>query len=91
MPPNNLAQLLNTFATLKEEGRKPTAAAYITLIKEAANYGARRGSNAPPGEFSLGFEIALGAMRDAEAGRIELGTEALDQLLRVSPSSQSPR
>ncbi|CAK9784581.1 hypothetical protein CC85DRAFT_282990 [Cutaneotrichosporon oleaginosum] len=84
VPPNNLAKLLNTFATLKAEGRKPTAAAYNTLIKEAANYGTRRGSNAKPGEFSLGFEIALGAMRDAEAGGIELGTEALNELLRFS-------
>lgn len=83
VPPNNLAQLLNTFATLKAEGRKPTAAAYNMLIKEAANYGTRRGSNAKAGEFSLGFEIALGAMRDAEAGGIELGTEALNELLRV--------
>jgi pentatricopeptide repeat protein len=84
VPPNNLAQLLTTFATLKAEGRKPTAAAYNTLIKEAANYGTRRGSNAQAGEFSLGFEIALGAMRDAEAGGIELGIEALNELLRFS-------
>lgn len=60
------------------------------LIKEAANYGARRGSNAPPGDYSLGFEIALGAMRDAEAGGIELGIEALDQLLRVRAAFSLP-
>ncbi|GMK53996.1 hypothetical protein CspeluHIS016_0105820 [Cutaneotrichosporon spelunceum] len=84
VPPNNLAQLLNTFATLKAEGRKPTAAAYTTLIKEAANYGTRRGNNAGAGELSLGFEIALGAMRDADAGGIELGIESLNELLRFS-------
>ncbi|BEI81509.1 hypothetical protein CcaverHIS002_0206690 [Cutaneotrichosporon cavernicola] len=84
VPPNNLAQLLNTFATLKSEGRRPTAAAYATLIKEAANYATRRGTTVEPGQFSLGFEIALGAMRDAEAGGIELGIEPLNQLLRFT-------
>jgi hypothetical protein len=33
---------------------------------------------------TLGLEIALGAIRDAEAAGISLGSEALDELFRVS-------
>ncbi|TXT15987.1 hypothetical protein VHUM_00490 [Vanrija humicola] len=68
-------------------------------MRAAADYGNRRGNNkleeaaaegseaveAPePAVRTLGFEIALGAMRDAEAGGIDLGSEALEILLRFT-------
>lgn len=79
---------------LKVTNRQPKPAAYLALMGAAADYANRRGNNkvetaegeAPVDESvrTLGFEIALGAMRDAEAGGIDLGDEALDILFRVS-------
>jgi hypothetical protein len=73
---------------LKAEERTPTRAAYIALVRAAADYGARRGNNNEEGstENTFGLEIALGAIRDAKAANIELGSEALDELFRVSQS-----
>lgn len=83
--PPGIAQLLDTLATLKEEGRKPTAAAYVALISAAADYDKRRGVSVGRGAkgAGLGFEIALAAARDAEAGGIELGQEAINEFLKV--------
>lgn len=77
-----MVKLLKTLTDLKADNRIPTAAAYLTLMREAADYASRRGNN--PGDSSLGFEIAMAAMRDADAGKVELGNEVIDLLLRVS-------
>ncbi|KAL1413108.1 hypothetical protein Q8F55_000857 [Vanrija albida] len=91
VPAQGLPELLETLGKLKETGRTPTPAAYLALMRAAADYGIRRGNNklqeaegeAPdPSVRTLGFEIALGAMRDAKAGGIELGNDALDVLFR---------
>jgi hypothetical protein len=81
-----LTQLIQTLALLKAEGKKPTAVAYNALMRAAADYANRRGNNLEAGDKSktIGFEIAMAAYRDAEAGGIDLGTEAVDNLFRVS-------
>jgi len=84
-PFQTLPELLDKLTELKAEGRTPTEDAYIALITLAADYAERRGNNTKKGEkTSLGLEIALGAVRDAQAAGLDLGSRAIDQLFRVS-------
>lgn len=83
-PPQSLPELLSIMTTLKAEGSKPTSAAFLALVRAAADYAGSRGNNrVDDKQNSLGLEIALGAIRDAKVMGIELGDEVLDQLYRV--------
>lgn len=83
----DLVALVQMLAQIKAEGKTPTATAYIALMKAAASYAEKRGNNLAEDDQSktIGYEIAMGAMRDAAAGNIELGVEAIDTLFRFAP------
>ncbi|KAK4688370.1 TRIAP1/MDM35 family protein, partial [Tremellales sp. Uapishka_1] len=86
--------LLQTLGTLKAQNRRPTAAAYIAVLKAAAEYAIGRGgvlngmtaasSEDRFGAEGLGWQIALGAWEDAKRGGVEIGDTAYEHLLRFT-------
>lgn len=64
---------------MKAAGQKPSAQAYLKLLKLASDYVNRR---AAPND--LGLAIAEAAIKDASAGKVDLGFEAIEELLFLS-------
>ncbi|EJT51105.1 hypothetical protein A1Q1_07700 [Trichosporon asahii var. asahii CBS 2479] len=77
-PPSELPKLLRQLAKFKAEGQKPSARAYMEILSAAKQYGKDRRGN------DLAIEITKAALRDAEAGKIDLGAGAFEELLWIA-------
>ncbi len=84
---------METLAQLRDENRKPTAAGYLAIMGAALDYAERRGNTLANGKGrgelqssneGLGWHIALSAWEDAKRGGIDLGSDGLHLLMKVS-------
>ncbi len=88
---------MQTLLKLKIQSRRPTGTAYHAVLRCVTEYTLRRGggsgrsgtageSNEDGVDFrpeGVGWHLAMAALRDAEAGGVDLGVEGFEQLMRV--------
>ncbi|WVQ84992.1 hypothetical protein IAT38_007156 [Cryptococcus sp. DSM 104549] len=79
---NSIPEILHGLTKIKAEGAKPNAAAYITIIQAAADFAGTGNPEIAEERHGLGWQIAMGAFRDAELGGIDLGSEGIEVLMR---------
>lgn len=98
-PEEDLPSLFQILLTFKQQSRRPNDTAYHAILRCASDYEIRRGGGSrrngseeeesgiddvksPPD--GLGWHLAVAALLDAEKGGVDLGTEGIAQLMRVS-------
>jgi len=89
-----LAELVNTLSSLKEQSRKPTPSAYLDLIQLASQFDSFRNLPIQQGSEpslqipheSLGWTLTAAALADAAAGNVELPPDTYDVIASVSTS-----
>jgi hypothetical protein len=85
----DLSSLIRQLTEFKSQSRRPTASAYHAVLRQASDYVSRRDragistDNESSKARSLGWEIALAALEDAQRAKLDLGKEAEEQLFRV--------
>ncbi|WRT68013.1 uncharacterized protein IL334_004988 [Kwoniella shivajii] len=79
----SLPNLLQKLTTLKADGLRPRPEAYVAIIRAAGDFALSRSVEGEESD-NLGWQIALSAWNDAQQGKVDLGIEGMEVLLRLS-------